>query len=64
MKDARDRPPDTARAGLCATCVHVQIVESSKRSVFYLCRRAETDPRFRKYPALPVLSCVGHERKA
>lgn len=52
-----------ARAGLCATCAHVQIVSSSKGSTFFLCTLSETDPRFRKYPALPVLSCAGYQRK-
>jgi hypothetical protein len=57
------RQPDTARAGLCATCAHHQLVSSSKGSTFYLCRLAETDPRFRKYPALPVLACAGYRRQ-
>ena len=48
------------RVGLCATCTHVQIVESSKGSTFYLCRLSEVDPRFRKYPALPVKKCEGY----
>jgi hypothetical protein len=51
-----------ARAGLCATCVHAEIVSSSKGSTFYRCLLAETDPRFRKYPALPVLTCSGYAR--
>jgi hypothetical protein len=50
------------RAGLCGSCVHAQIVTSSKGSTFYLCRLSETDPRFRKYPVLPVERCSGHER--
>lgn len=57
-------PPDaatTARVGLCASCVHVGIVASSKGSTFYLCRLSETDPRFRKYPVLPVRSCNGYQ---
>jgi hypothetical protein len=36
-------------------------VVRSERSTFYLCERALTDPRFRKYPTLPVLSCPGFE---
>jgi hypothetical protein len=51
-------------AGLCATCAHVKRVGSSKSSVFYLCRLSETDPRFRKYPPLPMLQCAGYERAA
>ena len=49
------------RVGLCATCVHARRIESSKGSEFWLCERAKTDPRYRKYPPLPVLACPGHE---
>jgi hypothetical protein len=51
------------RVGLCATCVHAQRILSSKGSSFYLCRLSETDDRFRRYPALPVLRCIGYEAK-
>ena len=51
-----------ARVGLCAGCRHVEIVRSA-RSTFYLCRLSFTDPRFPKYPALPVITCIGFERK-
>ena len=47
--------------GLCASCRHARIVRSSHGSAFYLCRLAETDPRFPKYPRLPVLRCAGYE---
>jgi hypothetical protein len=49
------------RIGLCATCVHVQRVVSSKGAAFYLCRKSETDDRFPRYPALPVRRCAGYE---
>ena len=55
-----DKEPD-ARAGLCATCAHAQIVRSSKASTFYLCRLSESDARFPRYPALPVRRCDGYE---
>jgi len=48
------------RVGLCAGCRHVEMVRSA-RSIFYMCRRSFTDTRFPKYPALPVLRCVGFE---
>jgi len=57
-------PPDSAtiaRVGLCASCVHADIVTSSKNSTFYRCLLAETDPRFRKYPVLPVRVCSGYQ---
>ena len=47
--------------GLCKTCVFARVVESARGSQFWLCRLSETDERFRKYPALPVLRCEGYE---
>lgn len=51
------------RAGLCADCVHARSVESSRGSVFLLCELSRSDPRFTKYPRLPVLSCPGYQKK-
>lgn len=48
------------RVGLCATCVHSQTVTSAKGSVFYLCRLSQEDPRFPRYPPLPVRVCSGY----
>ena len=47
--------------GLCAACRHVETIVSARGSTFYLCKLALTDPRFSKYPTLPVLACEGHE---
>jgi len=47
-----------ADPGLCARCVHREIL-SSKRSVFLRCGLAATDPRFPRYPPLPVIACAG-----
>ena len=49
-------------SGLCASCRHAQIIQSSKGSVFILCGLSKMDPRFPKYPRLPVLACDGYER--
>jgi hypothetical protein len=49
--------------GLCGTCKHARVITSARGSTFYLCRLAETDARFRKYPALPVLRCDGYAQK-
>jgi hypothetical protein len=54
-KKARDS------AGLCARCTHVQIVVSERGSEFVLCRLSATDPRFPKYPRLPIIACDGYE---
>jgi hypothetical protein len=56
------QPPD-ARAGLCATCVHANVITSSRGAVFYMCRLSFSDPSFPKYPALPVLTCRGYTPK-
>ena len=52
-------PPEI---GLCARCRHVRPVESGRGSVFYLCRRAATDPRLDQYPRLPVRACPCYEQ--
>ena len=36
-------------------------VESDRGSTFYRCALADTDPRFTKYPRLPVLQCDGYK---
>ncbi len=53
----------SAFPGLCGDCAHARVIDSG-RSTFYLCERALADPRYRKYPQLPMLWCPGHERKA
>jgi hypothetical protein len=55
----RRRPALAVPAGLCATCVHLRVL-ASKRSVFVRCGLAEVDPRFPKYPPLPVVACGGY----
>jgi hypothetical protein len=36
-------------------------MRSDRGSIFYRCGLSDTDARFPKYPALPVLSCPGYE---
>jgi hypothetical protein len=50
----------TPGAGLCESCANVKIVETRKGSRFYLCTLSEVDPRFPKYPGIPVLRCAGY----
>jgi hypothetical protein len=50
-------------AGLCAHCQHAHIITNDRGSRFYLCRLSATDPRFPKYPRLPVLTCSGYQEK-
>jgi hypothetical protein len=45
------------RVGLCAVCDHMRRIESERGSIFYLCQRSADDPKFSKYPRLPVIQC-------
>jgi hypothetical protein len=53
----------SAYSGLCEDCSHSRRIESDRGSVFFLCQLALTDSRFKKYPRLPVVSCLGYECK-
>jgi hypothetical protein len=55
-------PSYAPNAGLCADCLHARRIESPRGSVFILCQLSATDPRFPKYPRLPVLQCSGYTR--
>ena len=45
--------------GLCDRCTHQCVVRSGRGSVFSLCERSLDDPRYPKYPRVPVGSCPG-----
>lgn len=47
-------------AGLCGSCMYAEIVLSGRGSVFILCGLSKSDPRFAKYPRLPVVRCAGY----
>ncbi len=49
--------------GLCRTCIHARVIRTPRGSTFYLCRLSETDPRFAKYPRLPVVQCAGYTKE-
>ncbi|HEX5727439.1 MAG TPA: hypothetical protein VFX98_18350 [Longimicrobiaceae bacterium] len=51
--------PGSAAVGLCAVCANAKVVETRRGSRFYLCTLSEVDPRFPRYPNLPVLRCLG-----
>jgi len=46
------------QTGLCPACVWVRVIRSDRESEFLLCRYAAEDPRYPKYPRLPVLACA------
>ncbi|MEM7353296.1 MAG: hypothetical protein AAF657_21045 [Acidobacteriota bacterium] len=56
---AEERAEVTPRAGLCATCIDLQVLRS-RRSTFVRCARADRDKRFARYPPLPVQACAGY----
>lgn len=47
--------------GLCDSCIHARAITSSRGSTFIRCELSFTDPRFPKYPPLPVVRCEGYE---
>lgn len=51
----------SASPGLCATCEHLRLL-ASRSSVFVRCGLADRDPRFLKYPSLPIVACPGWRR--
>lgn len=50
--------------GLCSGCRHARPVESGRGVAYLLCGLSRTDPRFPRYPRLPVDSCDGFEAEA
>lgn len=56
-------PLESERVGLCLTCQHMRLVRTDRGSVFSQCQRSATDPRYPKYPRLPVFHCPGYEGK-
>jgi hypothetical protein len=55
----RDAPPPPA--GLCSTCRHQKLIRTTRGSAFSMCLRSKDDPRYPKYPRIPVLDCPGWE---
>ena len=51
----------TSLRGLCATCRHARTIQNARGSQFVLCELSRTDPRFARYPRLPVTACAGFE---
>jgi hypothetical protein len=48
--------------GLCDSCKHQTVVRNTRGSSFSLCERSKADPRYPKYPPVPVRECAGYER--
>jgi len=60
MAKAQESQP--SRIGLCADCRHMRLIKTDRGATFYFCQRSATDPKFPKYPRLPVLECSGYEQ--
>jgi uncharacterized protein (TIGR00290 family) len=56
-----DLVPGDPASGLCASCRWSRRVRNRRGSVFVRCGRADSDPRFARYPRLPVRACAGHD---
>jgi hypothetical protein len=62
MSSSGTRGADAERlVGLCARCRHARTQTTRRGSTFWRGLRAETDPRFVRYPPLPVRVCPGFE---
>ncbi len=60
MSSSGDRAAEQVRTvGLCAVCVHAQTTTTARGSTFWRCGKAQDDPRFARYPPLPVRACPG-----
>jgi hypothetical protein len=59
----RDDPggPREPAPGLCGTCRYSRRIVTERGSVFRLCERSVVDPRYPRYPPLPVVRCAGFE---
>ena len=58
----RPKPPQAdPAAGLCATCRQAEVIASDRGSRFLRCLKSRADPRFARYPRLPMLRCDGYE---
>jgi hypothetical protein len=57
----KERRPPLVDPGLCASCLHARVVGGAN-SRFWFCELSRTDPRFARYPRLPVLKCAGYEK--
>jgi hypothetical protein len=59
METDRNRR-EAERVGLCLTCQFSRVIVNDRGTRFYFCERSKTDPRFPRYPALPIVTCAGY----
>jgi len=46
---------------LCETCQRMQEIITPKGSRFLLCQLSKTNSDYPKYPAQPIVRCVGYQ---
>jgi hypothetical protein len=61
MAENNQAADERVKVGLCADCLHARRVNSDRGSVFVMCERSKNEPRYAKYPPLPVVRCIGYE---
>jgi hypothetical protein len=54
--------PASPSPGLCGTCAHARVLYSDRGAQFYRCALSDTDPRYARYPRLPVVHCDGYDQ--
>lgn len=57
-------PPPPPEPGLCGGCAHARRQPTARGTSFLRCLRADADPRYLRYPPLPVRTCGGFETEA
>ena len=57
------QPVAAADPGLCSDCTHALRIKSDRGSAFLQCQLSFTDPKFARYPRLPVFACGGYQRR-
>lgn len=61
MMDDSAKAEQARRWGLCASCTHSRVVPNDRGDEFVQCGLAKQDPRYRRYPHVPVRACQGFE---
>ncbi len=51
----------TDKIGLCFSCRYGNRIVSGKGSIFLQCQKHFENPRYPKYPEIPVVDCSGYE---
>ena len=49
----------TRRVGDCLDCAHAKTLKTKSGSAIFMCGRAEKEPSYARYPALPLRDCPG-----